>query len=32
VTEIMVNAPDKVYVERHGKLERTVVSFVDDCT
>src|SRR5436305_2796673 len=30
VTEIMVNAPDKVYVERHGKLERTAVSFVDD--
>src|SRR4051795_11898143 len=30
VTEVMVNAPDKVYVERHGKLERTAVSFVDD--
>jgi pilus assembly protein CpaF len=30
VTEIMVNAPDKVYVERNGKLERTDVRFVDD--
>src|SRR6476469_6469691 len=30
VTEIMVNAPDKVYVERSGKLERTNISFVDD--
>jgi pilus assembly protein CpaF len=30
VTEIMVNAPDKVYVERNGKLERTDVQFVDE--
>jgi pilus assembly protein CpaF len=30
VTEIMVNAPDKVYVERRGKLERTNVQFVDE--
>ena len=30
VTEIMVNAPDQVYVERNGKLERTDVDFVDD--
>ena len=30
VTEIMVNGPDKVYVERNGKLERTDVRFVDD--
>ena len=30
VTEIMINAPDHVYVERSGKLERTDVSFVDD--
>jgi pilus assembly protein CpaF len=30
VTEIMVNAPDKVYVERNGKLERTDVRFVDE--
>jgi pilus assembly protein CpaF len=30
VTEIMVNAPDRVYVERNGKLERTDVQFVDD--
>ena len=26
----MVNAPDRVYVERSGKLERTDVRFVDD--
>ena len=26
----MVNAPDKVYVERNGKLERTDVRFVDE--
>src|SRR6478672_4920273 len=30
VTEIMINAPDHVYVERNGKLERTDVNFVDD--
>ncbi len=30
VTEVMVNAVDKVYVERGGKLERTDVRFVDD--
>jgi pilus assembly protein CpaF len=30
VTEIMVNAPDRVYVERNGKLERTEVQFVDE--
>ena len=30
VTEVMVNAPDKVYVERFGKLERTDVRFGDD--
>jgi pilus assembly protein CpaF len=30
VTEIMINAPDRVYVERGGKLERTNVNFVDD--
>jgi pilus assembly protein CpaF len=30
VTEIMVNAPDRVYVERNGKLERTDVQFVDE--
>jgi pilus assembly protein CpaF len=30
VTEVMVNGPDKVYVERSGKLERTDARFVDD--
>jgi pilus assembly protein CpaF len=29
VTEVMVNAHDRVYVERHGKLERTAIRFVD---
>src|SRR5438067_5642083 len=30
VTEVMVNAYDKVYVERAGKIERSQVRFVDD--
>ncbi len=30
ITEIMVNAPDRVYIERNGKLEHTNVRFVDD--
>jgi len=30
VTEIMINAPDRVYIERGGKLEHTPVRFVDD--
>ena len=30
VSEVMVNGPDHVYVERSGKLERTNVVFVDD--
>src|SRR5918912_364194 len=30
VTEIMVNAFDRVYVERGGKLERSAVRFVDE--
>jgi pilus assembly protein CpaF len=30
VTEVMVNGYDRVYVERHGKLERTAVRFVDE--
>jgi pilus assembly protein CpaF len=30
VTEIMVNGPEKVYVERTGKIETTDASFVDD--
>lgn len=29
VTDIMVNAPDMVYVERQGKLEKTWVTFRD---
>ncbi|HZQ88711.1 MAG TPA: CpaF family protein [Gaiellaceae bacterium] len=30
VTEVMVNGPDRVYVERGGKIERTNARFVDD--
>jgi pilus assembly protein CpaF len=30
ITEIMVNAPDRVYIERNGKLEHTPVRFVDE--
>ena len=30
VTEVMVNAYDRVYVERHGKLELSDVRFVDE--
>ncbi len=30
VTEVMVNGPTNVYVERAGKLERTPARFVDD--
>src|SRR5438034_1274653 len=30
VTEVMVNAADRVYIERSGKVERTSVRFVDD--
>jgi pilus assembly protein CpaF len=30
ITEIMINAPDRVYIERGGKLEHTPVRFVDD--
>ena len=30
ITEIMVNAHDRVYVERSGKLEPYMTSFVDD--
>src|SRR5207247_10815627 len=29
VSDILVNAPDKVYVERFGRLERTAVRFRD---
>lgn len=30
ITEVMVNGPRRVYVERDGKLERTGVTFQDD--
>jgi pilus assembly protein CpaF len=30
VTEVMVNGPDRIYVERAGKLEETKSTFVDD--
>ena len=30
ITEIMVNAFDNIYVETHGKLERTRATFVDN--
>jgi pilus assembly protein CpaF len=30
VTEVMVNGPDKVFVERHGKIESTGTTFVDE--
>ncbi len=30
VTEVMVNGPEHVYVERSGKIERTDARFVDD--
>ena len=30
VTEIMVNGPSQVYVERHGRLEPTDIRFADD--
>lgn len=30
VTEIMVNGPQQVYVERHGRLERTTAAFRDE--
>ena len=30
VTEVMVNGYDRIYVERHGKIEQAGVSFVDD--
>jgi pilus assembly protein CpaF len=30
VTEVMVNAHDRIYVERSGKIERSNVSFVDN--
>jgi pilus assembly protein CpaF len=30
ITEIMVNGPKKIYIERNGKIERTNVVFEDD--
>ncbi len=30
VSDILINGPDTVYVERRGRLEKTSVSFVDD--
>ena len=30
VSEVMVNGPDKIYIERHGKIERTPTSFIDE--
>jgi pilus assembly protein CpaF len=30
VTEVMINGPDQIYVERAGKLELTKSAFVDD--
>ncbi|HEX6788356.1 MAG TPA: CpaF family protein [Gaiellaceae bacterium] len=30
VTEVMVNAADKVYIERDGKIERSTASFADN--
>ncbi|MBX3314757.1 MAG: CpaF family protein [Actinobacteria bacterium] len=30
ITEVMVNGPDQVFVERSGKVEKTGASFVDD--
>ena len=30
ITEVMVNGPERVYVERNGRLERATASFVDE--
>jgi pilus assembly protein CpaF len=30
ITEVMVNGPDSVYIERAGRIEKTPASFVDD--
>jgi pilus assembly protein CpaF len=30
ISEVMVNGPNSVYVERSGKVEKTTASFVDD--
>ena len=30
ITEVMVNGPDRVYVERNGRIEKSAVRFVDE--
>jgi pilus assembly protein CpaF len=30
ITEVMVNGSDRIYIERHGKIEQAGVTFVDD--
>jgi pilus assembly protein CpaF len=30
ITEVMVNAHDRIYVERNGKIERSSITFVDN--
>ena len=30
ISEVMVNGPEQVYVERNGKLEKSAANFVDD--
>jgi pilus assembly protein CpaF len=30
ITEVMVNGPKQIYVERHGKIEKTNVTFEDE--
>jgi pilus assembly protein CpaF len=30
ITEVMVNGPYDIYVERHGRIEQTDIKFVDD--
>jgi pilus assembly protein CpaF len=30
ITEVMVNGPDKVYIERNGKIELTSTTFIDE--
>ena len=32
VTEVMVNGPQQVYIERRGKLERSNLTFMDDAS
>jgi pilus assembly protein CpaF len=32
ITEIMVNGPNSIYVERRGRLERTDMTFMDDAS